>query len=66
MFLKTKAGVKNATTSFSLLMSFSRGDVEGGEAEGVLEIWGIEPTFSTQSCARRMVVLSSYKYSSAE
>jgi hypothetical protein len=39
---QNQSGGENATASFSLLMSFSRGDVEGGEVEGVLEIWGIE------------------------
>ena len=34
------------------------GDQREGDVDVILEIWGIEPTFSTQSGARKMVVLS--------
>ena len=37
-----------------------QGERREGDVDVILEIWGIEPTFSTQSGARKMVVLSLY------
>ena len=36
------------------------GEQREGDVDVILEIWGIEPTFFTQSGARKMVVLSLY------